>query len=456
MTRDQKQDDFVGRFRKIFRAYLEACTGFGKTRIALKIIRLMLIKFPRNKTHIVVPTTKLKDQWEKEIAQWGLTNCHVFVVNTFCKLSDEERACDLLIADEAHRYSNEEAEWFSVVLTSKHTYLLALSATFSPEHKLFMHKLGISSIGIVTLEEAIENLWVAPFKQHVLYLPIHPQTSQEYDKFSKEFNKQMGFFGWDFNAGMKCLNKSYRDAYAIEHNMDSQELGYRAARLNLSIQKRKEILYKDVNKAQAAVELINNLQDKVITFSESVEFADTLTENLGDIALSYHSYLESQFVREARKKQFKTLKAAKSYADANAGKISETSDGFVVTSHKMVKYGKDRLKELALKKLQDNRYKIRVINTARSLDEGADLPSLSNAIIASGTSVKRQQVQRIGRVVRLSSDANKEATIINLVTAETQDAEWARRRLYGLRVDNYFYNINDLIEHVRGSNKVLC
>jgi len=44
--------------------------------------------------------------------------------------------------------------------------------------------------------------------------------------------------------------------------------------------------------------------------------------------------------------------------------------------------------------------KIGVINTAKSLDEGSDVPGLNTAIVLCNTSSQTQKTQRVGRVVR--------------------------------------------------------
>ena len=44
--------------------------------------------------------------------------------------------------------------------------------------------------------------------------------------------------------------------------------------------------------------------------------------------------------------------------------------------------------------------KYRVMISVKSLDEGTNVPSVSTAIIIAGTSVKRQMIQRLGRILR--------------------------------------------------------
>ena len=57
MTRDERQDLAIEKWKKAGgRAGIEACTGLGKTRIALKTIQRVLNKAPTTTVVVVVPT----------------------------------------------------------------------------------------------------------------------------------------------------------------------------------------------------------------------------------------------------------------------------------------------------------------------------------------------------------------------------------------------------------------
>ena len=76
---------------------LVACTGFGKTRVALILIKALLAKHPKTKVLVVVPTETLKNQWISLLDQWGFgLNCDVQIINTVIK---NKYYCDLLIID---------------------------------------------------------------------------------------------------------------------------------------------------------------------------------------------------------------------------------------------------------------------------------------------------------------------------------------------------------------------
>ena len=80
------------------KATIVACTGFGKTRIALNLIDAFTTKNPEAQTLIVVPTQVLKDQWIEQIDERGLgLNARVEIINSVIKFN---WSCDLLIVDE--------------------------------------------------------------------------------------------------------------------------------------------------------------------------------------------------------------------------------------------------------------------------------------------------------------------------------------------------------------------
>lgn len=65
---------------------------------------------------------------------------------------------------------------------------------------------------------------------------------------------------------------------------------------------------------------------------------------------------------------------------------------------------------------------------SRVLDEGVDVPDARVAIVLSGTGSARQQIQRLGRVLRKGSDLNKLAVLYEVVAEDTSEENVSRRR----------------------------
>jgi superfamily II DNA or RNA helicase len=73
---------------------------------------------------------------------------------------------------------------------------------------------------------------------------------------------------------------------------------------------------------------------------------------------------------------------------------------------------------------------LRVLVSARVLNEGFDVPDADVAIIVGGTLGEREHVQRVGRVLRPA--AGKRALVFELVAAETHEVYKAEERARGL------------------------
>ncbi len=77
-----------------------------------------------------------------------------------------------------------------------------------------------------------------------------------------------------------------------------------------------------------------------------------------------------------------------------------------------------------------NAGELRAVVTSRVLNEGVDLPAASVGVVLSGSGSVREHVQRLGRILRRHGD--KEATLYEVVTADTAEEQTsARRREHG-------------------------
>lgn len=346
-SRDIKQEENVNDFLSLVRngavgGALQACTGYGKTTVGLKIAQRLNKNFS---IHIIVPTINLKDQWDEKITSLGLTNAAVFVVNTYITLPDEARNCFFLILDEAHRYTNEEAKLFSTVL-DKTTFssTLLLSATFSKEQLEFMASKGIHVFCTITIEEASARGWVSRYIQYNLKVKLTDEELEKYTKCSNIMKAHSPFLdGLDvFTAGK---DKRALWQFCQDNGHDYKDIQMRLARFNVSSSARKAIVYGAVNKIEVCKEIVNHVGKKSIIFSETKKFAEDAYKSMQDVAVLYHSGL------------------------------------------------RDKQKTLALETIKLD--KTKAICAPKALDEGIDIPSLKCGIIASGTSIDRQQIQRI-------------------------------------------------------------
>ena len=122
-----------------------------------------------------------------------------------------------------------------------------------------------------------------------------------------------------------------------------------------------------------------------------------------------------------------------------AEKLSESSEKTLIfTLHNSLVYAISRrflIPAITHKTLDDERRLIlskfrsgeyRAIVTSQVLDEGVDVPDASRGIILSGTGSPRQLIQRLGRILRKTE--GKVAVLYEVVTKETKDVDFSRRR----------------------------
>lgn len=435
------------------RGTLEWCTGMGKTFAAMILIKRMQRKNPNRTALVVVPTIQLKEQWEKEVKNFNLTNVKVMVINSIVlqKLSFQ---VDMLILDEIHRFaSNEFIKIFSQI---KYRFILGLTATIErldgKESILVSHAPVVDT---VSLSEARMHGWISEFIEFNLGVTMTRQDEEKYEAITASYNKYFKMFGFDFDLAIKCqagkpttpggidgpaIRKQYATLMGWNEKTDSTNklhpwhpdniAGY-AMQFGRFMRMRKEYLYNAECKVDMAIDLINHFSGKkIITFSESTAFADQITSRSPG-SVSYHSYITGETMEVGKSRLFKTEKSAINFLDKNLSRLnSPTRKGSEVFWTKSVRIPPKKVKSEILRKFSDDRYALRVINTARALDQGTDIKDIEVALILSRTTNPTQLVQRTGRTTRkftFASGEDKVAIIINVYIKNTQDEKWLKK-----------------------------
>ena len=200
MTRDDRQKLSCKRWVEAGgRASVVACTGYGKTRIAMMIIQSLYKRNPLLNVLVIVPTEVLKEQWQLELAKNKLfAICKVEIINTVIKNIYE---VDLLVLDELHAYCGENfITLFEVV---KYKYVLGLTATFERldgRHELLTPYVPICDT--VTLSDALANGWVSDFRKYKVLLKV---DMTEYNAYNAKFQQLFAYFGHDFKLVMELI-----------------------------------------------------------------------------------------------------------------------------------------------------------------------------------------------------------------------------------------------------------
>ena len=394
---------------------LEWHTGVGKTHACHKAYTRFRQKFPadvpENNIIVVVPTIKLKEDWEKpggHIQKWNLQNIQVFVINTYIT---QVHRCRLLIIDEIHRVLGEDAESFNKTIDITNTqFRLGLSATLTFEEKEMLIRKAMPVCHTITEDEARAEGFTSDYIEYNLAVPFNHVEKAHYEQYSRQHDSNQRFFvldrGFDFQLAMSCTKnmdacrrvatyRGWTPDMGDKHEDSPVNIKKYANMWNQGMTKRKNILYNCLGKVDATQELIERFAHATImTFSQTADMADAITARLPDISRSYHTKVKGE-------------------TRAVGGKSGRVSA--------------DNVKKETL--LFFAKRKIRVLNAVKALDEGYDLPMINMSIITSGSSKARQQKQRKGRTTRFDeNDVGKKAIIVNLYVPNTQDEKWLKER----------------------------
>lgn len=453
-TRDDRQELSVKKFIATGGCGTAVMTtGFGKTRIALQLIKYMRRTITSRKVIIIVPRENLKEQWEEQLKKASLdTHTEVVIINTASKHTYE---CDFLIIDEIHRTGGET--FFKVFNNVKYRFVLGLTGTLKrldKRHVLIEEKCPI--FDVITLKEARANGWVSDFLEVNLGLDLPFADKIIYDCEDEAYNKAMDLFGWDFNLMASCtksikplspVGTIYKDPAAVAHARKKGWVGpsaytawqrmrdgkreadwwdhdfmnpYHPKKVNIialngvrGIQRIRKFINNHPSKIEATLEILSKFERKTITFAESTAIADELTKRLNAIhpfplAKSYHS-------------------AVKPYIDAGKKLSKKATREYILESFR----------------LNDCTF----LNTAKAVDEGADFPEVTQGIRVAGTSSPTQQTQRRGRIIRAMG--GKFAIIWNIYLKGTKEVGWLKRAQNYSDDVLWVDNVDDILEILR-------
>lgn len=387
-TRDDRQTQIINNWLDVNKkGTLEACTGFGKTRVALRILKSLDENGDGAK--VIVPTLYLKNQWEERIVDFGI-NPDVVSVDVVNGVVQDYTSngityeVELLVADEIHRYAAPEfSKLFECI---KYESVLGLSATIPLDYRSELVNEVAPIFDRVTLKEALNNDWVSPYIVYSLPVEMTPEEREEYKKINSKYNRFFAFFDHKLGLVFKVLkNASACRSYANRVKRSPGFIKGQAANTLRAMNARKTFLHSLDSKKKVIKQLLDKFDDKlVICFGQTIEFADDVA-SMKETARPYHSQIKGREI---------------------AGEY----------------HGKDRTKQHFISEFGDPDSPVNVLSTAKALDEGADIPSIDVGIIAAYSSKSLQLIQRIGRVIRKQPD--KRAVIVQLYCPDSQEERW--------------------------------
>ena len=379
------------------RGIVAAVTGAGKTRAGLAAVENHLLTDRRSRAVVLVPTIELMHQWRRELAGWfgvaesAILACGggeldsvadgrviVYVAASASKWLPEEvneastEGSVLLVADECHRYG---ADAYGRALDGIYGATLGLSATPERDYDSGMEDRVIPAIGEVVFdygyEQGLDEGVITDFSIAFVALDFDPSERVDYDTYSdriaelrRSLDSRYPYLrsGRDFFAQLNLIASREHDPLALAY---LGAVGGRRAVL-MDAEAREEFVAWMVDALPA--------KRKAILFHERIEGAEWLAAVLaqgGIAAAAHHSGLSRQERAEA------------------------------------------------LARFRDGR--VRVLVAPRTLDEGIDVPDADLAVIVAGSTVKRQRIQRIGRVLRRASGKEGAQVVVLYVRGTRED-----------------------------------
>ncbi len=356
------------------RGIVQAVTGAGKTRIGIAAITAHL-ELPSARAAVIVPTIELMEQWLSQLRMllavpigsvgggtrqsFSGHSVLVYVARSAADLLHRDvtmvdREHLLLIADECHRYGSDS---YARAIRVPAGATLGLSATPEREHDTGIAEHVVPSIGPVIYcydhERGVRESVISDFR--ILFVGVEFENVE--DEKHSELTARIAKAHAGLLAEYSFLERATPFIGAVKALAARDDSP--AARLYLSLTaERRRLLYGANRRNAFALWLAKHRcldAKRTLIFHETIADCDLLAlelTRLGVPTLAHHSGLG---------------------ADSRGYALSRFARG-----------------------------EIRAVVAPRTLDEGIDVPEASLAIIVAGTRVKRQTIQRIGRVLRLS------------------------------------------------------
>lgn len=348
---------------------IKAATGTGKTILGIKFIEELKAEmfFDGQRFLIVVPTENLLKQWAERIEIITGLNCGMIGAG-----HDFEEKVTVAIINSVRL---RKMHYNNLILDECHHYLSDINKNIL-ELNQFERIMGLSAT-----PERNDLKDYSKYGLNIIYEystddAINNKDLCDYkiiktsivltDSERELYNKYDLSFKKYFPMFQHNINSIYEPPFSLEKML-----------LRTAIRKRNEVIAKSENKIRKIVDLIKQNQDKKI-----MVFA--------------------QFIFSMNKIKSELKK--------------ENIDCTI--------YGSKKDRKNAIEDFRSN--KVKVMVSARALDEGVDIPDADMAIIMAGFKGERQIKQRLGRILRKKQ---KTAFIYLLFALDTKDEDWLRKIL---------------------------
>ncbi len=352
------------------RGIIKVVTGGGKTFFAIYCLKRYLENDPQKSILIVVPSIALLDQWYDSLSQ---------------NFDDKEISLN---------GGGEQTKIITKICISTIDSLKNIISLIDAENTLLIvdecHKIGTEKRG-----EMLTNAWHA-----TLGLSATPERDYD-DNFYIIIKKILGdiIFDYDYiDAREDEVIVNFKLLYGYAALLPEEENKYK--KFTKSIQRRA---------ATIGGQDMNDYPLKMLIFNRARLVKNSKNRIPYGIELIQKYERDSWIVFTENKKQAKEFNKI-------VNKLKGFNSGIYNTDLN------DDERQENLEKFKAGNLNVLVSCTA--LDEGFDMPEADGAMILSASSSKRQRIQRMGRVLRIT--ANKENALI--VTVYSSKTEYEKLR----------------------------
>lgn len=304
MSRDLVQQEILDNLSYPTHGLLKLAPRVGKTKLGIEIIKLEKPK----KILWVTPNTKLRDEdIPAEFKTWkALKYLSKTDIICYASLASHIGNYDKIILDEYQDLTTSNAEPFFNG-NIKYETILGLSGTH-PKHKekqdLF-NTLRLKSLSEMTIDEAVENKLIAPYKIKIIELEL--DTTDKYI---------------DGGSKAKPFKQNEKSRYDYLTRLINIKFFSRQPVPKFFYLNRMRFLYNLRSKHQFAKKLLSKLEGRTLVFTASIKQAEDLCKN------TYHSETDDTDLKKFLKGDINTL------ACVNAGGVGYTYtnvNNFVIT-----------------------------------------------------------------------------------------------------------------------------
>ncbi|MHA1340183.1 MAG: DEAD/DEAH box helicase [Promethearchaeota archaeon] len=375
--REYQQNAFEAWQKNDYKGVVVLPTGAGKTFVGIYAIYKL-----KQTTLVVVPTIDLVNQWyDTLIKNLGLSNKVVgkygggkkdlmpITITTYKSLGlyflEFRDKFGLVIFDEVHHLAGRLTEVAAKSLLTP--FRLGLTATINPDDEIFsvVNDVCGNIVFKETPKKLSEKKYLAEYKTTKIYVDLKEEILEEYNKLREIYERYIN--------SLRFRNR----LRAFQMMIFSSNRDPRARAALKAYNQSQKIIFDSEGKLKAIQKLLEMHKapnNRILIFSENVRFVEKVSRRFLIPAL--------------------------------LGKTNKAE------------------REAILENFRKGIF--RIIATGRVLDEGIDVPEANIAIIASGTGVPRQYIQRLGRILRPSE--GKKAILYEIITRETFEKSLSYRR----------------------------